>query len=105
MKIHSTVPESSFHHHGWKVQLCDMCLDFFGGCTVPVSEWVHTAEVFLPHQAWSEFLKAADAVSHHGYWDGQLREEPCVGYNPNTDHHYFIFKLDNNGTSYVVERQ
>ncbi len=91
-------------YRGWEVRLYDGCLDWFGGCTVPVSKWVNRAEIVSVPEAWSQFLSAAEAVSQHEYWDGDLRQEPHVGYNPGKDHHYFIFKLDNNGTSYVVEQ-
>ncbi len=65
--------------------------------TLTVTEWIARHEG--QGRAWSEFLSAAAAVAEHRDWDGMLRDEPRVVYDALDDQHFFMFKLDNNGTT------
>jgi hypothetical protein len=53
--------------------------------------------------ALGEFKSALTAAHKHPYWhkDG-LRQEPLVGYDPVTDGNWYLFKLDENGTTIIV---
>lgn len=48
------------------------------------------------------FESAFSAVQQHDWWETELREKPRVIYDPNNDDTAFIFKLDNNGTTFLV---
>ena len=48
------------------------------------------------------FLSAQHALEQHRDFDGELRRAPSVIYDPTTDTEAFIFKLDNNGTTFIV---
>lgn len=49
------------------------------------------------------FKSAYDAVKKHPDWEKDgLRHTPFVSFNPVSDSTFFIFKLDNNGTTFIV---
>lgn len=79
--------------------------------TIPASRWLAEAEAASEtggpvetSSAWRDFLEATYAFMHHEFYDGDLREPPVVAYDALADTHYFIFKQDNNGTTFVVSR-
>jgi hypothetical protein len=76
--------------------------DFFEDCTLPVLDWLANKEGQDAKKAWSDFMAATKAVTSHEWWEWELRHEPYVGYDVKQDSHYFIFKIDNNGTTFVV---
>jgi len=85
-------------------------LDFFYDATVTVQEWVAYTEDppslgLTRQQRWADFLAAVVAVSQHEYWEWELRDEPRVAYDAISDRYYFIFKIDNNGTTFVVSHE
>jgi hypothetical protein len=76
-------------------------LDFFENHTLLLEEWLaRNSEERV--RCIEDFMRAVIAVSHHEWWDGMMRCEPRVAYNPDGEHPYFIFKLDNNGTTFLV---
>jgi hypothetical protein len=77
-------------------------LDSFQYSTLSVFEWIERGPI--PAQ-WSEFLEAVAEVTSHPLWEWQLRHPPCVGYDPVSDSPYFIFKIDNNGLTFVVSQR
>jgi hypothetical protein len=78
--------------------------DFFTENTLPVLEWIGAREGTEALKAWSEFMGAVKAVMTHDWFEWELREEPHVGYDIKHDENYFIFKIDNNGTTFVVSQ-
>ena len=90
---------------------CVQPLDWFDVSTKRVDDWLNELPKFQLEQVegWKLFLMAVAAVQQHLYWDGELRRVPRVGYNPQNDQRgpsgiYFIFKLDNNGTTFLVSQ-
>ena len=77
--------------------------DWFDDCTVTVAEWLGRAPLdeTNPYYRWSQWIRACAMVSKIG----RLRTEPRVGYDPVSDQHYFVFKEDNNGTTWFVAEQ
>jgi hypothetical protein len=80
--------------------------DAYEPSTVPVQAWIDHVEE-LPFglkrlDAWAQFIRAAAEVAKHPSWEWSLRTEPRVGYDAASDSHYFIFKIDNNGTTFLV---
>lgn len=63
----------------------------------PARQWGETST-----QKWAAFMGASAALLAHPDYDGFLREPPRVAYDRQTDDYYFIFKLDNNGTTFIV---
>ena len=80
--------------------------DYYDGCTLRVDEWLakcgHDGVPLTPTEAWAEFMQAVAVVTQHRLWEWQLRQEPRVAYDAVSDRHYFIFKIDNNGTTFLV---
>lgn len=72
-------------------------LDFFVEWTVDIDDWATS-----PVQV-SEVVRACFAVAKCKDWDGVQRGySGRVAYDAASDSHYFIFKLDNNGTTFLV---
>ncbi|MBI2471491.1 MAG: hypothetical protein HYV59_09655 [Planctomycetes bacterium] len=82
--------------------------DFFEEATLYVSDWIDKEITIPPHVAktdkWSEFLSAVSTVTRHRLWEWDFTTEPCVGYDVNSDSYYFIFKMLNNGSTFVVSK-
>lgn len=75
--------------------------DFYEGSTLTVEEWLkRTDEPEL--KKWEKFMSACDELFKHKDWDYKLRTPPRIGYDYEKDCEYFIFKLDNNGLTFVV---
>ena len=73
-------------------------LDFFEGCTVPLTKWLAEG----PLDRHELYIRACAAYAKHEHADFELRMQPHVAYNVFNDQPYFIFKQDNNGTCLVV---
>lgn len=80
-------------------------LDFFDDYTLAITDWMgrDSYDATIADKV-ERYTEAFAAVSRHPYWDGRLRCLPRVGYNPAEDEGYFIFKIDNNGTTFLVGR-
>lgn len=70
--------------------------DNYESCTVALSDWRK-----INDDTEREAKKAILLIRSHPDWDTK-RQPARVGYNPVEDREYFIFKADNNGTTYVV---
>jgi len=93
---------------------CVPPLDNYNNVTVPLSSWLKWGdnpgnEHFVHECNVSEFIRkmnmlreAWSLVVNHPNWENELRCEPCVGYDPTGDCEFFIFKMENNGTTLVV---
>lgn len=82
--------------------------DWFDDLTMTVREWLEKeANPVGPSREdkESEFLEAKAEVEKHDSWDNEERHEPHVGYDPIEDTFYFIFKLDNNGTTFLYHNE
>ena len=96
---------------GLFVMALDQPLDNHTGCVVPVADWLSS---WREDDFWPEnykhllYIKACCYVSSLGIlgngWEGLL-EPPSVGYDVSTDQEYFIFKMSNNGTTFIVSRE
>jgi hypothetical protein len=54
-------------------------------------------------QSFAEYYSLAHlAFMSHQQWEEEQRHEAYVGYCPGADSPYFIFKLHNNGTTFIV---
>lgn len=77
-------------------------LDCFTSFTLSAAEWVGRHEEG-PEAAAALLIDACFTVAKHPLWDGVQRSySPRVAFNAQTDSLYFIFKLDNNGTTFLV---
>jgi hypothetical protein len=79
--------------------------DWFTSCTLTIEEWLKRddiREAIEDINKWDDLIAAIHAVHFSGYFDGKLREPPRIGYDVMRDNYYFIFKIDNNGTTFVV---
>jgi len=74
-------------------------LDFFGPGTIPVGEWISR-----DGESAAEAIRACAAVTQHPSWEAELREPPRVGYCFHDQTPIFVFKIDNNGTTFLVGR-
>lgn len=77
----------------------------FAESTVSVPEWLAKAADSDPASTSGcveEFLGAVIAVSRAPHWKSIEGCEVRVGYNPNIDGHYFIFKQPNDGFAFIV---
>ena len=97
--------------NGWNVREIGI-RDFFATSTISASEWLSRSygewgpdSNLTKDNAWTEFLKAFEAVSVSPGFEWPLREEPRVAYDPIDDTHYFIFKIHNNGMTFLVSRR
>ena len=91
-------------HQNWSVQEC-FPLDFFDTCTLTVEQWLaNTDEPNGRTAKWATLIHACSLVEKYIAVDG-LRQEPRIGYDPGNDGTYFIFKVSNNGTTYLVAPQ
>ncbi len=100
----------------WIVEVFDP-LDNSFASTLSVHEWIAktTSATSLPAahsdslsegEAWWQLLGAFAHLNSSRKLDGeQLRHEPRVGYDPVSDSAYFIFKMQNDGVTYVVSRR
>ena len=84
--------------------------DYFPDLTLGVKEWLEIGRrdqqpSRQPEREQSDFLDAQAAVEQHPYWEPEERHEPHVGYDPIDDSYYFIFKIDNNGTTFFVSQR
>src|ERR1051325_3877328 len=96
-------------HGEWIVQAVTP-RDHFGFVTTSVDEWLNKYSNNEPwhseiEKAREDFKRAEDAVTKHPAWEGELREPPRVAYDPVDDSYYFIFKLNNNGTTFIVSKR
>ena len=83
----------------------DGAKDHFEELTLSVQDWLSIdVDTFCLSKSDKEeiFAQASTAVTLHPYWEDDLRCEPYIGYDFINDYHYFIFKLDNNGTTFMV---
>ena len=48
------------------------------------------------------YKQAQIAVACHNYWEEERRYEDYVGFAPENESPFFIFKLHNNGTTFIV---
>ncbi len=89
----------------FKVNLSDGPLDYFQEATVEVLDWLSQSRGDFAglSRRCRAYWGACEAVEKHELWDGELRHMPHVGYDRNRDSEYFIFKLSNNGTTFIVE--
>jgi hypothetical protein len=79
-------------------------LDYYESSTLSVDQWIKQQREQSATDAWSDFLQAVAVVTKEPFWEWGLRLPPRVAYDPVSDGHYFIFKIDNNGTTFVVSR-
>lgn len=79
--------------------------DFYEDCTLTAEEWLerksHLPEMGSRDAKWRQLLEAY--VAARPLIGGSfIREEPRVGYSPESDSPYFLFKIDNNGDLVIV---
>lgn len=96
-------------HGDWWVYSC-LARDWFGDVTVPASafqrkvwrgsDYENCSDVIHPEDCEAAFR----AVKHHSQFahGRSFRCEPHVGYDWRSDHHYYIFKMDNNGDTFLA---
>jgi len=81
--------------------------DFFDSYTVPVGMWLKNVREVEGYYSGGEelFNRAVAALAKHTWWDWELRLPPQVGWDFVSDDVYFIFKSDNNGTTFFVSQR
>lgn len=79
--------------------------DWFDDCTVSVAAWLQKPTVDDGTddrlRKWNRWISVCAMVRGLG----KLRQEPRVGYDPVRDQEFFLFKEDNNGTTWWVSSQ
>ena len=96
----------------WVVQRCQP-FDQYESCTLTIEQWFANLESGqhyygrtsegLRAAKWRSFMEIVRLVQEAmDSGSDVLRYEPRVGYDPRADQPIFIFKADNNGTTYVV---
>lgn len=83
-------------------------LDFFNLHTLTFLQWIKknvaeskNAEI----ECWLDFIEACAMFREHAGADADdLCCVPHVGYNQELDCEYFIFKVSNNGTTFLIGR-
>ena len=75
-------------------------LDFFENWACPFNIWLGE-ECPNGHRV-ALFIAACGLVVNTRYWDNHPREIPYVGYDHHSETYFFIFKIDNNGTTFLV---
>lgn len=84
----------------WHVQEVSF-RDNFEGCTLTIEQWIANREVGEydnTAKKWRAIIQVCALLSDIG----ELRIEPRIGFDPIRDQMYFLFKADNNGTTYLV---
>ena len=75
-------------------------LDFFEDCSIPIAQWIKDDK-----ERQQMFMLACYLVFPFvSDDDGGLRHGAYVAYDIGHDESVFIFKVDNNGSTYVVSR-
>lgn len=90
-------------------------LDFYYPHTLSLAEWLRNVTACdyrgesgldVGVECLARLIEATDALTQHPEWATSfgLRDSPRVGYYPTEsgDGFFFIFKADNNGTTYLV---
>lgn len=90
----------------WQVQDVDP-RDHFEDATLTIEQWFANVRASKSpraiEQAWVDLMAAIRAVtSEMDPSDWKLRCEPRVAYDAVRDAHYFIFKMDEDGVTYLV---
>lgn len=86
-------------------------LDFFDEYTMTVEEWLsrlRRSEFRSPSTGKIQYMQAIAAVSRHKFWEWDIVGSGNVWYNPLTDNYddpCFIFKISNNGTTFIVGKE
>lgn len=89
---------------GWYVQAVEP-KDCFDSCTLTVEQWLAglgPEGSGARCEGWRDLMMAVEAVVSHSLWEWQLRCTPRVAYDVEYDRPFFIFKIDNNGTTFLV---
>lgn len=75
--------------------------DFFENKTLSIEEWMQKDE---PNriEKWEKLIKVIVSLSKHKYWENNLRNAPRIGYDIVTDSDYFVFKINNNGITFII---
>src|SRR5689334_21838149 len=81
----------------WKVQVA-FPRDYFDEATLTIEQWLANGDA---RQKWRTLIEVSALAAPHIASDG-LREAPRVGFDPVGDQTYFLFKLENNGTTVFV---
>jgi len=85
---------------------CFGILDFFEESTLTIDQYLHTSQLGIdPVNKWELIISSIIAVSKHGFWENDLRVDPRVAYDIISDSAIFIFKIDNNGTTFIVSNR
>ena len=90
----------------WKVQECTP-RDQFNTCTLTIEQWLANTEVDgfglkTKTAKWQALMEACSLALRGIESQDGLRQEPRVGYDPARDQPFFIFKAENDGTTYLV---
>ena len=81
--------------------------DNFYLATLSVEQWLanvrSTEKGGSDLDAWTKLLGAIQAIGSHDLWDNDdMCHDPRVAYDAEHDSEYFIFKMSNNGTTFLV---
>jgi hypothetical protein len=80
-------------------------LDFYMPYTLSLEEWLKRKDDSRHLRRIDKmrfFVAACVAASKHPWWDGVLRDEPRIALDLANDDLVVIFKLDNNGNTFLV---
>jgi hypothetical protein len=79
-----------------------IALDFYPDCSVKIGEWLSMQENFF--EGLDKINEVMKILEVHPEWRRNGLREQCgyVAYDINNDAPCFIFKMDNNGDTFVV---
>jgi len=93
---------------------CVPPLDFYTETTLPLSKWLtwkayavgnnfaNDCNIASYIEKLNKLQEVWKMVTEYPDWEKVLRDEPRVGYDPVNDCDFFIFKMENNGTTLVI---
>lgn len=71
--------------------------------TLSIPEWIGQFSIRSSTQKWSEFMDAVNSVTSSEFWVlSEMSIDPCVCYNKFTGKSVFVFKLIDNGLTFLV---
>jgi hypothetical protein len=79
--------------------------DSYEEVSLLVTDWINKSMITDFNIKIEKYYEAYQAVQKHSFWEYHEREEPRVSYDIVHDEEIFIFKIDNNGTTFIVSQR
>jgi hypothetical protein len=90
--------ENTIYKFGWYVTRSPM-RDFFHDYTLGIMDFISKPAYV------KDLIIASSALGHHKDFEDDIIRELRIAYDIVIDAYYFIFKVNNNGTTFVISRR